>query len=115
MLKERAALHASQTREGQVVGRMPNLFRKRLPRVQFRFRAGLDWIAHFLFSTVTLFLGVVSSLKHFFFFFLLYLDRYPVPHVTGLGGFPCWFLEPALPLGEGECSHSHMALGHFLG
>lgn len=48
--------------EGQVVGGMLRLFRNRLPRL----RAGLDWIAHFLFSRVTLFNEAVSSLKCFF-------------------------------------------------
>lgn len=48
--------------EGQVVGGMLRLFRNRLPRL----RAGLDWIAHFLFSRVTLFDEAVSSLKCFF-------------------------------------------------
>lgn len=77
----------SEKMEGQVVGGMFRLFRNRLPRL----RAGLDWIAHFLCSRVTLVDGAVSSLKCFFLLFLLYLDLYPVSHVTGPGGFPCWF------------------------
>lgn len=82
-----------QKMEGQVVGGMRRLFRKRLPWL----RAGLHWITHLLFSRVTLSDADVSSLKCFFLFFLLYLDHHFVPHVTGLGGFPCWFLDPVMP------------------
>lgn len=44
---------------------MLRLFRNWLPRL----RAGLNWIARFLFSRVTLFAGAVSSLKCFFLVF----------------------------------------------
>lgn len=97
--------------EGQGVGGMLRLFRKRLPRL----RAGLDWVAHFPFSTVTLFHGAVSSLKCFFFFFLLYLHRHLGPHVIGLQGFLSWFLEPVSPPagGIGVVTASHMAMDLF--
>lgn len=54
----------SEKMEGQVVGGMLRLFLNRLPRL----RAGLDWIARFLFSGVTPFDVAVSSLKCFFLF-----------------------------------------------
>lgn len=79
--------------EGQVVGGMLRLLRPWLRRPQ----AGLDWIAHFLFSRVTLFSGTVSSLKCFFLLFLLYLDLHLVLHGTGWEGFLFWFLELVMP------------------
>lgn len=70
--------------EGQVVGRVFRLFRR---------RAGQDWTAHFLVFRVTLLGGTVSSLKYSFLLLLLYLGLHMVPHVTGPGGFLCWFLR----------------------
>lgn len=71
--------------EGQVVGGMRRWILRHLPRP----REGLDWVAHFSFPR-QLFRGAVSP-SALCFSFLFYLDLYPVPHVTGLGGFPAGF------------------------
>lgn len=75
---------------------MLRLFRNRLPRL----RAGLDWIAHFLFSRVTLVDGAVSFLKCFFLFLhveSLSFDLHLVPHVTRPEYFPYWVLGLVMP------------------